>query len=207
MIRGVIFDMDGVLIDAREWHFLALNEALGYFGLEISRYDHESRFDGLPTKVKLAMLSQDSGLPFGLHSTIEEIKQDRTLRFAAKFCFPSTQHQLLLGKIKSEGKKIGVATNSIKQTAEFMLQYAGVSQFLDTLVTNQDVSKPKPDPEIYISAAANLGLEPKECLVFEDNENGINAAKTAGCHVVQVASPSEVNLSQYFRAVERIEAN
>jgi HAD superfamily hydrolase (TIGR01509 family) len=114
---------------------------------------------------------------------------------------------LLLGKIKSEGKKIGVATNSIKQTAEFMLQYAGVSQFLDTLVTNQDVSKPKPDPEIYISAAANLGLEPKECLVFEDNENGINAAKTAGCHVVQVASPSEVNLSQYFRALERIEAN
>ena len=205
MIRGVIFDMDGVLIDARDWHFLALNEALGYFGHEISRIDHEYRFDGLPTKVKLGILSQDSGLPVGLHATIEEIKQDRTLRYAAKFCFPSTQHQLLLGKIRSEGKKIGVATNSIKQTAEFMLQYAGVSGFLDTLVTNQDVSKPKPDPEIYNSAVARLGLEPNDCLVFEDNENGIEAARASGCHVVQVASPLEVNLSQYFRALERIE--
>lgn len=198
MIKAVIFDMDGVLIDAREWHFEALNEALGYFGHRIDPLDHETKFDGLPTKVKLEILSRDQLLPRALHPIIQEIKQNRTLRIAADRCFPSTKHLLLLGRLKFEGLKIGVATNSIRKTAEFMLEYAGVSGYLDALVTNEDVRSPKPDPEIYIKACQLLAVEPHEALVFEDNEHGILAATQAGCEVIKVGSPDEVGLSKYF---------
>ena len=204
--KAVIFDMDGVLIDARDWHYLALNEALSYFGLEIDRKEHEERFDGLPTKTKLRMLSDEKRLPEALHQIISEVKQDRTLRFAAAKCFPVTQHQLLLGRLEFENKKIAVATNSIRKTAEFMLEYAGVTKFLDVLVTNEDVKLPKPDPEIYLKAAHLLDVMPDECLVFEDNPHGVQAARAAGCQVLIVDSPDDVSLDTYFTFFSRNEA-
>ncbi len=203
-IKAVIFDMDGVLIDARDWHFEALNEALGLFGFRIDEKLHASHFDGLPTRIKLDILSKDFGLPKSLHPIIHEVKQNRTLRIAAEKCFPSTQHLLLLGRLKHEGKKIGVATNSIRQTAEYMLEYAGVSRYLDCLVTNEDVSHPKPDPEIYEKTCSLLQVDPQETLVFEDNENGVRAATLAGCRVVEVSSPAEVDLGKYFSQNSRI---
>ena len=196
--KAVVFDMDGVLIDARDWHFQALNEALGFFGFQIDENLHDSQFDGLPTRIKLEMLSADFGLPRALHPIIQEVKQDRTLRIAAEKCFPSTPHLLLLGRLKHEGMKIGVATNSIRKTADYMLEYAGISKYLDALVTNEDVSHPKPDPEIYKKVCSLLQVEPKETLVFEDNENGVQAALMAGCQVITVKSPAEVDLGKYF---------
>lgn len=203
-IKAVVFDMDGVLIDARDWHFQALNEALGLFGFRIDEKLHESKFDGLPTRVKLDMLSAESGLPRSLHPIIQEVKQNRTLRIAAEKCFPSTPHLLLLGRLKYEGMKIGVATNSIRKTAEYMLDYAGVSRYLDCLVTNEDVSTPKPNPEIYKRVCALLEVDPRETLVFEDNDHGVRAATLAGCQVIQVASPAEVDLGKYFSHNSRI---
>jgi beta-phosphoglucomutase len=203
-IKAVIFDMDGVLIDARDWHFQALNEALGLFGFRIDEKLHDSQFDGLPTRIKLDILSNDFDLPRSLHPIIQDVKQNRTLRIAAEKCFPSTQHLLLLGRLKHEGMKIGVATNSIRQTAEYMLEYAGISKYLDSLVTNEDVSHPKPDPEIYQMTCSLLQVEPRETLVFEDNENGIRAATLAGCQVVEVATPAEVYLGKYFSQNSRI---
>ena len=196
--KAVVFDMDGVLIDARDWHFQALNEALGFFGFQIDENLHDSQFDGLPTRIKLEMLSADFGLPRALHPIIQEVKQDRTLRIAAEKCFPSTPHLLLLGRLKHEGMKIGVATNSIRKTADYMLEYAGISKYLDALVTNEDVSHPKPDPEIYKKVCSLRQVEPKETLVFEDNENGVQAALMAGCQVITVKSPAEVDLGKYF---------
>ena len=94
-IQGVIFDMDGVLIDAKEWHYEALNKALGLFGFQVSRYDHLSTFDGLPTRHKLEMLSLERGLPKGLHSFINELKQQYTLETVYTRCKPTFAHQYL----------------------------------------------------------------------------------------------------------------
>ena len=194
MIKGVVFDMDGVLIDARDWHYEALNDALSMFGFTISREDHLSRFDGLPTKTKLDLLTRDEGLPAGLHTTINRIKQERTLRIAAYKCFPIAQHLILLETLKRRKYKLGVATNSIRLTAEKMLSSAGILNSLDTLVTNEDVVKPKPSPEIYIKACENLGLSPSEILVVEDNHHGIEAAREAGCLVLEVGNPADVHI-------------
>ena len=85
-IDAVLFDMDGVLIDARDWHYQALNMALEPFGYSISPEDHETRFNGLSTKSKLKILSDEFGLPKDLDDVISAIKQDRTLRIAAQKC-------------------------------------------------------------------------------------------------------------------------
>ena len=198
-IKSVIFDMDGVLIDAREWHFEALNFALNLFGFEISSEEHIERFNGLPTRVKLEMLSNERGLPRSLHALINSVKQERTLRIAAAECFPKAQHLILLATLKRSGIKVGVATNSIRATTEAMLGYSGITPFLDVVITNQDVKNSKPHPEIYLAAMEKLGTLPKSTLVVEDNPNGIAAAVAAGCTVVEVSNPDEVHIEQLLR--------
>lgn len=201
LIDSVIFDMDGVLIDAREWHFQALNDALELFGFSIDRYAHEERFNGLPTRVKLEILSKEFGLPRSLHHLINTVKQERTLRIAAAKCYPRAQHLILISALKRAGIKVGVATNSIRQTTEAMLSYAGILPLVDTIVTNQDVKFAKPNPEIYLLAMERLGGISRHTLVIEDNAHGIASAKAAGCLVAEVASPDDVHLErlmQYF---------
>ena len=194
MVKAVVFDMDGVLIDARDWHYASLNEALSYFGSEITYEEHLADFDGLPTKVKLKKLSELGRLPAHLHKIVEEIKQERTLRQAAQLCFPNLDHLLLLSALKSKGYLLGLATNSIRQTTLAMLGFAGITEYFDTILTNEDVGKAKPDPEIYVKSASKLSLETRDVLVIEDNINGITAATKAGCVVLPVKNPNEVTI-------------
>lgn len=193
-IKAVLFDMDGVLIDARDWHFDALNDALGLFGVGISRNDHLSRFNGLSTRKKLEMLTAGGVIPQELHRVIEAVKQDRTLRIAAQKCFPVVSHQVLITRLKALGIKVGLVTNSIRKSSEFMLEYAGLLKFMDIVITNEDVHEGKPNPAGYLLAMQKLGVLPEETIVVEDGEYGIMAAKAAGANVVRVDEPFEVNL-------------
>jgi beta-phosphoglucomutase len=192
--KTVLFDMDGVLIDAREWHFDALNEALEIFGYRISPEEHSARFDGMTTRMKLAILSEERGLPISLHNLISDIKQDRTLRIAAANCYPDVQHLILISRLKEIGVKVGVVTNSIRKSAEFMLNYAGILENLDILITNEDVTSGKPSPEGYLKAINALGANAATTWVIEDGEYGALAAAAAGANVIKVQGPADVNL-------------
>lgn len=204
-IKAIIFDMDGVLIDAKEWHYEALNKALGLFGFGISRYDHLVTYDGLPTKKKLEMLSMERGLPKGLHSFINELKQIYTMEMIYQKCKPVFYHEYALSRLKSEGYKLAVASNSIRQTVELMMEKSNLARYLDLMLSNQDVSKPKPDPEIYNTAIARLGLSPSECLIVEDNQNGIKAAQASGANVMIVTSVEDVNYSNIVEHIKKAE--
>lgn len=193
-IEAVIFDMDGVLIDAKDWHYEALNRALGLFGMEISRYDHLVTYDGLPTRKKLEMLSLERGLPVGLHEFLNDLKQTYTMELVATRCRPTFHHQYALSKLRALGYKIVVASNSVRSTIDLMMQKAALNVYLDFFLSNQDVVKGKPSPEIYLKAIDKLNLSPEECLIVEDNPNGIAAAKASGAHVMEVATIAEVNL-------------
>jgi beta-phosphoglucomutase len=203
-IKAVLFDMDGVLIDAREWHYEALNEVLRIFGYEITRAMHEDRFDGLSTSKKLEMLTKEVGLPQHIHGMINRIKQDRTLRIAASKCFPNIAHQVLISKLKKQGFKVGVVTNSIRQTTEFMLTYAGIFELLDVVITNQDVDKPKPNPDGYKLAMQKLDVLPSETLIVEDSPYGVAAGQASGAKVVQVNSVSDVSIDLFYGLIPEI---
>lgn len=200
-IKAILFDMDGVLIDAREWHYESLNKALSLFGAEISRYDHLVTFDGLPTKKKLEMLSLEGGFPRGLHNFVNDLKQQYTMEIVYAKCKPVFHHQFALSRLKSEGYRMAVCSNSVKNTIEVMMRKANLYDYLEFFLSNQDVVKGKPDPEIYLKAMERMNLQPQDCLIVEDNDNGLKAAIASGAHVLKVENPDEVH---YYNIINRI---
>jgi HAD superfamily hydrolase (TIGR01509 family) len=201
-IKAVLFDMDGVLIDAREWHYEALNLALRPFGLGIDRDAHLATFDGLPTRTKLEMLTKARGLPGKLHGFINSMKQKYTVDMVRQRCHPMFQHQYALSQLKDAGYKIAVCSNSVRQSLELMMARAGLDGFLDLMLSNEDVARPKPDPEMYLTAMDRLGLVPAECLIVEDNDHGVRAARASGAHVLVVSNPGDVTYERILGAVQ-----
>lgn len=192
MIKAILFDMDGVLIDAKDWHYEALNSALGLFGYKISRESHLSTFDGLPTKRKLEMLTKSQGLPPGLHGFINDLKQAYTLEITNSKCKPTFNHRFAMRQLKEQGYKIAVCSNSIKMSIETMMRLSGLSPYIDLILSNEDVGFGKPSPEIYLKAMSEFHLSPNECLILEDNDHGIQAAISSGGYLLKVATPNDV---------------
>jgi beta-phosphoglucomutase len=205
-IKAIIFDMDGVLIDAKDWHYDALNRALGHFGYNISRYDHLITFDGLPTRKKLEMLTKEHGLPPSLHMLLNELKQLYTTELAHARCKPLFQHEYALARLKAEGYLLAVASNSIRASVELMMAKSNLRRYLDVIVSNQDVKAGKPDPEIYLKTMALLGVSADESLVLEDNEHGIAAARAAGARLMVVKEVTDVTLDNVLRHVQHEES-
>lgn len=203
-IRGIVFDMDGVLIDARDWHFEALNRALALFGFLISRYDHLVTYDGLPTRRKLEMLTQERGLPNSLHGFLNALKQKYTMEIVHSRCKPVFQHEYALAKLKHEGYRLAVASNSVRNTVEVMMDKSNLQPYLSAMLSNEDVQLSKPAPDIYLKAFERLGLTSNECLVVEDNENGIRAAREAGAHLLIVKDVYDVNYDTIRQRLEQL---
>lgn len=197
--------MDGVLIEAKDWHYLALNKALNLFGMEISRYDHLVTYDGLPTKKKLQMLTRERGLPEGLHNFINDMKQLYTMEIVHAQCKPRFYHEYALSTLKSKGYKMAVCSNSIRNSVDLMIRKASLSDYLDFSISNQDVTKGKPDPEMYNIAIERLNLNPKECMIVEDNENGIKAARASGANVMIVEGVEDVNYQNIIDHIKKFE--
>ena len=206
MIRAVIFDMDGVLIDAKEWHYEALNKALELAGFTITREEHETTFDGLPTKKKLELLSDRYGLPRRLHGFLNEITQQHTMDLVHQHCKPTFHHEYALSRLKRRGYRLAVASNSIRHTVRVMMEKSHLAEYLDLQLSNEDVAQAKPHPEIYMKAIRTLGFAPTECLVVEDNDNGIKAATASGAHVLVVTDVNDVHLDNILARIRDVEA-
>ena len=204
-IKAVLFDMDGVLIDAKEWHYAALNRALDLFGMPISRFDHLTTFDGLPTRAKLKLISLEHELPVELHEFINEMKQQYTMDLVYTQCKPCFVHEYALARLKAMGYKTAVCSNSIRNTVVTMIEKAGLSTFFDILISNEDVRSPKPDPEMYLKAMSALGCRPAECLIVEDNEHGIKAAQASGANFLVVRNVNETNFVNIFGKINEID--
>ncbi len=205
MIKSIIFDMDGVLIDAKDWHYEALNKALGLFGMEISKYDHLITYDGLPTKKKLHMLSNERRLSPELHDFINEMKQVYTMELIYTKCKPMFFHEYALSRLKNEGYILAVASNSVRNTVDAMMERSHLLKYLSFTLSNEDVTNGKPDPEIYNNAIKKLGFTPQECVIIEDNDNGIKAATASGAHVMRVTKVEDVNYKAIAKFIASIE--
>lgn len=204
-IKAILFDMDGVLIDAKEWHFEALNQSLSLFGMEISREEHKSNYDGLPTKKKLEMLTLEHGLPQELHSFINELKQEFTIKIGYERCRPNFIHQYALADLKKRGYRLAACSNSIRKTMDLFFERALLAKYFEFYLSNEEVADPKPSPEIYLEAIKRMGVLPCECLVLEDNENGIRAAKDSGAHLMVIEDILDVTLENIMSRIKVVE--
>jgi beta-phosphoglucomutase len=204
-IKAILFDMDGVLIDAKDWHYEALNQALAIFGMEINRYDHLVTYDGLPTKKKLEMLTLERGLPRELHGFINDMKQEFTFQLGYARCKPTFNHQYALSHLKAQGYRMAACSNSIRKTMEILFERAALTDYFEFYLSNEDVKESKPHPEMYVTAIQTLNLQPNECLILEDNENGIKAAQASGAHLLIIHDVYEVNLTNITKRIYEIE--
>ena len=204
LIKAILFDMDGVLVDAKDWHYFTLNKALEEYGYFISIEDHVKIFDGLSTAKKLEMLSKERGLDRGLHQAINDLKQKYTLQVFAQKCHIDPQQVDMLKQLSSN-YKLALCSNSQRKTIEVFLEKSATKDFFEFYLSNQDVVNAKPDPEIYNKAIKKIGLKPEECLIIEDNFNGIKAAKASGAHVLEIGPIAEVNYENIKRKIKEIE--
>lgn len=201
-LRAILFDLDGVLVDAKDWHYEALNKALSEFGHEISRDDHLNIYDGLPTKKKLELLSKIKGLALHHHEAICQLKQKYTVEQIVVKCKPRSSHETAIRQLKMDGYKLAVCSNSIRQSVELMLEKSHIKQYFDLILSNQDVVHPKPNPEIYLTCMRKLSVSPDETLILEDNENGIQAALASGAHLMRIDSIEEVHYDNITQQIK-----
>jgi beta-phosphoglucomutase len=193
-IKAILFDLDGVLVNMPEGHYEALNRALGYFGAKIEKTEHLNYFNGLPTRKKLEELEKQGRLPTGLREFINEIKQKYTKEIIPKYCVPDYLKIILLKHLKEKGFKLACCSNSIKETLHLMLKSAQILNFFDLIVGNDEISIPKPNPEIYFKTFEALNLKPEECIILEDSKYGIAAAKASGANVFEIKRYEDVDL-------------
>lgn len=205
MIQALVFDLDGVLIDAADWHAQALNRALGLFGYSISREEHLSTYNGLPTRVKLQMLSKHRGFPISLHGFVNEMKQKFTREIFLRECRPRPELTAALHHLRGEGYRVAVASNSSRVTVDLALEGLELDHAFDVVLSHEDVGRSKPDPEIYRACFRRLDVQPSEALILEDSEPGIRAARESRAHVMVVKDPAEVTLGNILRQVKLAE--
>lgn len=197
-IKGVLFDMDGVLIDACELHKESLNMALIKNGYSpISESDHKSIYNGLPTRIKLKTLNSLGVVKQNDNENIFAAKQNILISIIEEKDLRIDHVENCLKELKSHNFKIGCFTNSIRTTAKIMLKKANLFNYLDAFVSNEDVVNPKPDPEGYIKCAKILGISPKNCVVIEDSEKGFISAVNSGCNIIKVNSPEDVRIENF----------
>jgi len=182
-IQAIAFDLDGVLVDSCDWHRDALNIALVEAGYaEIDAIAHKNIYNGLPTRTKLEKL----GIPQEFRKTIEDRKQFHTNTLIQKYCHHDEELVKIMWLLKLDGYQLACVTNCTPNGARLLLRKIGVLPFLDLLVANDFGGEPKPSPDPYVFCSKKLNLLSNSVLVVEDSYKGIEAAKRAGCRLLEV---------------------
>ena len=208
MIKLVIFDLDGVLVDIKDVHFNSLNLALIEVGEEfkICESEHLSIFDGLKTHQKLEKLTSMKGLPQSSHEHIWKNKQKYTVE-CLQMIEPNNAITTLIKKLSEEGYMIACCSNSIRRTVLTVLSRLGIIQYFDLIFSNEDVKNGKPHPEMYWRAISEAKCLGEETLIIEDSPCGLLAAQRSQSHVLRVRDSSEVVSENIFSKIKSINTN
>ena len=198
-------DLDGVLVDAMDWHeeaFLAALRAHG--GVDIGVQEHRERYAGMPTKAKLAHLVKLGVIPESKVERIAQAKQALTQTYIELHATIDAQRVYLLRHFQTAGYLLGCVTNCITSTTIDMLTRTGVMPFVAScVVTNEMVKEPKPSPEPYRKACGLLGVETHEALAFEDHDIGMTSAFNAGVYTRQITTFKELTVETVWTAIQQ----
>ena len=202
-IKLIIFDMDGVLVDAGELHYQALNRALSLVGEEyvIPKSEHLAIYEGLPTKRKLDLLTEKKNLPKGKHDFVWNKKQEITEMMVSEEMTYDERMRGILSRLKNDGYTLCVASNSIRHSVKMILLRKGLMEYFDFYYSNQDVIEPKPNVEMYLRCMIKAGCSPKETLIIEDSLVGRKAAIESGAHLCAVRNNHDVTYEKIKNSV------
>jgi len=194
-----MFDLDGVLVDAKKIHFDTLNVALSEMDekFKISESEHLSIYDGLKTNQKLDLLSKTKGLPVECHDSIWNKKQNLTVEAISNLT-PDNDLISTFKKLKSYNYKLACCSNSIRKSVFIMLSKIGLIEYMDLILSNEDVNNAKPHPEIYWKAMSMMNCVPEDCLIVEDSPTGLLAAGRSGADIMRVNSPKDLTSDRIF---------
>ncbi len=201
VIKLVVFDLDGTLVESRDTHFIALNKALSKVSnMEISREDHISVYNGLSTKQKLEKLVSKNLINPSDIDQIWKLKQEYTTEFIQKDDMFSRDDRIcdILDYTKRTGVKIHVASNCTWKNLILTLQKKGFLEYIDWCISNEDVKNPKPSSEMYMACMTHANVTCQETLIIEDSFIGIKAAVGSGAEIITVKSPDDLCLETIF---------
>jgi HAD superfamily hydrolase (TIGR01509 family) len=207
MTKLIIFDLDGVLVEAKQIHFDTLNEALREIeivtGKEyvISEAEHLSIYDGLKTTQKLELLTKNKGLHPEFYESIWFRKQHLTIEAISQLQ-PDLQKIELFKELRDRGYKLACASNSIRRSVLVMLAKIGIIEYMDLIISNEDVKNAKPHPEMYWKAMSMMSMLPEETLIVEDSPHGLLAASRSRANVLRVDNPKDLVISKIIRKLE-----
>jgi HAD superfamily hydrolase (TIGR01509 family) len=197
MTKLIIFDLDGVLVEAKEIHYKTLNKALAEVDKKymITEKEHLSTYDGLKTNQKLEMLTKNKGLDSSYYEQIWNRKQDLTIDAISELK-PNTHLIVVFKRLRDMGYKLACCSNSIRRSVLVMLSKIGLIEYMDLIISNEDVKNSKPHPEMYWKAMSMMSVLPEECLIVEDSPHGLLAASRSRANVLRVDNPSDLTFEK-----------
>lgn len=199
-IKTIIFDLDGVLVKTKDIHYIALNKALKDIGWDsISKRDHISTFDGLSTMQKLEKI----GIIGKDKDRINDLKQQYTIDELDKTIEKNDYIIFLFSRLKQEGYKICIASNAVRYTTQLVIFKLGLMQYVDHLVSNEDVTYKKPHSEMYLQCMIKTDVGPRETLIVEDSYIGRTGVYNSGANLCPVNSPDDVTYEKIMSYVNK----
>jgi HAD superfamily hydrolase (TIGR01509 family) len=209
MIKAILFDLDGVLVNSKLLHFETFRDALLSIHPDkhLSWEEHEREFDGLSTKLKIQKLIQMNWISEEEGNQLYEKKQVLTQQRLPDTVKPRKSLEIMLRSLKEKGFALACCSNSIRKTVITTLRLLGVLDIFDAVYSNEDVSKPKPDSEIYVTAIRQFTLQTSNCLILEDSKIGRTAAHMSGAFVLEVEDAEDVTLELIEQTILSIQTN
>ncbi|MBU3958294.1 MAG: beta-phosphoglucomutase family hydrolase [Candidatus Omnitrophica bacterium] len=183
LLKGVIFDLDGVIVNTVPSHFEAWKKLFGEYGKDFAFQEYKEKVDGIPRIDGVRAILKD--LPEQELQKAAAKKQGYFLEFLEKDGIKVYNSTVDFIK-EAKGHNLKVAVISSSKNCLYILKKAGIDNLFDIIITGNDIKKGKPHPDVFLLAGARLGLEPEECLVFEDAVLGVEAAKRGNFKCVGV---------------------